>query len=129
MSYEDILYLPHPVSEKHPPMAMIDRAAQFAPFAALTGHEALIHETARLTDRPMELTEEAKSELDEILRQLGQGMTVVATVFIPDTRKEGGAYVERTGVIRKVDDHGQSLIFTDGTDLPFQFIARLEIVG
>ncbi len=129
MSYEDILYLPHPVSKKRAPMSMIDRAAQFAPFAALTGHDAMIQETARLTDRPMELTDSAKAELDEILRTLNEGMTVLLTEFVPDARKEGGAYVERTGVVRKVDVQGQSLIFSDGTDVDFQSIAKLEIVG
>jgi hypothetical protein len=129
MSYEDILYLPHHVSKKRAPMSMLDRAAQFAPFAALTGHDALIRETARLTDRPMELTDSARAELDAVLRELREGMAVLVTVFVPDLRKVGGAYVERTGTVRKVDDHGQSLIFTDGTDVPFQFIAKLEVVG
>ena len=129
MSYEDILYLPRPVSRRYAPMAMIDRAAQFAPFAALTGHEAMLEETARLTDRPLELTESAVAELNQALQCLSEGMTVLVTVFIPDERKAGGAYVERSGVIRKVDSYGQSLIFTDGTDVPFQYLAKLEIVG
>lgn len=129
MSYEDILYLPHHVSKKRAPMSMIDRAAQFAPFAALTGHDALIRETARLTDRPMELTESARAELDGMLRSLREGMTVLVTCFVPDQRKEGGAYVQRSGTVRKVDAYGQSLIFTDGTDVPFQFIAELEVIG
>ena len=128
MSYEDILHLPRPKS-RYAPMAMIDRAAQFAPFAALTGHEAMIEETARLTDRPMELTESAVAELNQTLQCLSEGMTVLATVYIPDERKSGGAYVERSGVVRKVDSYGQSLIFTDGTDVPFQYLAKLEIVG
>lgn len=129
MNYEDILYLPRPVSKKHAPMSLIARAAQFAPFAALTGHDAMIRETARLTDRPLELTDSARAELDQLLRCLEEGMVIALTVFVPDERKAGGAYVERTGTLRKVDAHGQRLIFTDGSDVPFQSIAKLEIVG
>ena len=129
MNYEDIMYLPRPVSKKHAPMSLINRAAQFAPFAALTGHDAMIRETARLTDSPMDLTDSARAELDQILRCLEEGMVVRATVFVPDRWKAGGAYVERTGTVRKVDAYGQCLIFADGSDVPFQSIAKLEIVG
>lgn len=129
MSYEDILYLPHPVSKKHPQMPMIDRAAQFAPFAALTGHGDMIQETERLTQPPTELTDSAKAELNGILQMLTEGMTVIVKLFIPDSRKEGGAYVERSGQIQKVDALGQCLILTDGTLIPFHAIINLEIAG
>lgn len=103
-AYDDIINLPHPNSAKHPRMSMIDRAAQFSPFATLTGHGAAIEETARLTDRRIELTEEEKTVLDEKLRLLletgGEGMI---TYFLPDERKDGGAYVAKLGTIKKID--------------------------
>ena len=129
MSYEDIIHLPHPVSKKHPPMSMLDRAAQFAPFAALTGHSEMIEETQRLTQPPRELTESAKEELDRTLQILQEGMTVVAQVFIPDRRKEGGSYAQYTGQVRRVDTLDQSLTLTDGTCIPFEAIITLEIPG
>lgn len=129
MSYEDILYLPHPESRKHPRMTMLDRAAQFAPFAALTGHEAMIQESQRLTERPLELTDNAKAELDEVLQMICEGMTVLVRLFVPDERKEGGHFVERSGQVRKLDGLGQCLIFTDGTQVPFDAMVKLEIIG
>ena len=129
MSYEDILYRPHHVSPKRAAMSMINRAAQFAPFAALTGHEALIQETARLTDRAMELTDSARAELDFVLRSLQEGMAVLVTCFVPDSRKEGGAYLDYGGIVGKVDAYGQQLLLTDGRAVPFRYIASLEIAG
>ena len=129
MSYEDILYRPHHVSPKRAAMSMINRAAQFAPFAALTGHEALIQETARLTDRAMELTDSARAELDFVLRSLREGMAVLVTCFVPDSRKEGGAYLDYGGIVGKVDAYGQQLLLTDGRAVPFRYIASLEIAG
>ena len=129
MSYEDMLYRAHPTSAKRGPMPMIDRAAQFAPFAALTGHEGLIAETARLTDSAMDLTESAVAEVNQVLCSLEQGMQVQVTYFLPDLRKKGGAYVEHFGVLRKLDGYVKCLIFADGTAVPFQSIAALEVVG
>lgn len=129
MSYEDILYQPHHVSPRRASMPMIDRAAQFAPFAALTGHDGLIRETARLTEPQAELTDSAKMDLDWILRSLHPGMQVCVTCFVPDLRKEGGAYEEYDGVLRKVDDYAQCLTFEDGTAVPFRFLLNVEIVG
>lgn len=126
MSYEDILYHTHHVSPRRACMPMMDRAAQFAPFAALTGHDGLIRETARLTQCPVELTDSAQEELDQSLHQ---GMRVLAEHFVPDLRKSGGAYVTCSGTLKKVDGDGQCLIFTDGTAIPFRFIVNLEILG
>ena len=113
-SYDDIINLPHPSSAKHPRMPMSDRAAQFSPFAALTGHGAAIEETARLTDRRIELTEEEKTVLDEKLRLLletgGEGMI---TYFLPDERKDGGAYVTKLGTIKKIDPLEGRVILTE----------------
>ena len=90
-SYEDIINLPHPVSKNHPQMLLRDRAAQFAPFAALTGHDAAIKETARLTDERLELSEEVIAQLNEkiniIRNNIGIEQNVSITYFIPDAKK------------------------------------------
>ena len=94
--YEDIIGLLHHVSTVHPQMSIYDRAAQFSPFAALTGHEAAIRETARLTEEQAELNEDKKEELNEKLQELmahaEEHPTVTVTYFKPDDRKEGGKY-------------------------------------
>ncbi len=127
-AYDDIINLPHPNSAKHPRMSMIDRAAQFSPFAALTGHGAAIEETARLTDRRIELTEEEKTVLDEKLRLLletgGEGMI---TYFLPDERKDGGAYVTKLGTIKKIDPLEGRVILTDHTPIHIEDILEIEI--
>ena len=127
-AYDDIINLPHPNSAKHPRMSMIDRAAQFSPFAALTGHGAAIEETARITDRRIELTEEEKTVLDEKLRLLletgGEGMI---TYFLPDERKDGGAYVTKLGTIKKIDPLEGRVILTDRTAIPIKDILEIEI--
>ena len=94
--YDDIIRLSRPVSEKHPRMSMTDRAAQFSPFAALTGYDAAVQETARRTDARIELDEDAKEEIDRRLRQLQPGEPVTVTYFRPDDRKVGGAYLTVT---------------------------------
>ena len=102
-SYEDIINLPHPVSKNHPQMPLRDRAAQFAPFAALTGHDAAIKETARLTDERLELSEEVIAQLNEkiniIRNNIGIEQNVSITYFIPDAKKAGGSYVVCSGVV------------------------------
>lgn len=127
-AYDDIIHLPHPNSAKHPRMSMTDRAAQFSPFAALTGHGAAIEETARLTDRRIELTEEEKTVLDEKLRLLletgGEGMI---TYFLPDERKDGGAYVTKLGTIKKIDPLEGRVILTDHTSIHIENILEIEI--
>lgn len=127
-AYDDIINLPHPNSAKHPRMSMTDRAAQFSPFAALTGHGAAIEETARLTDRRIELTEEEKTVLDEKLRLLletgGEGMI---TYFLPDERKDGGAYVTKLGTIKKIDPPEGRVILTDHTPIHIEDILEIEI--
>ena len=128
--YDDIIDLPHHVSERHPQMPMIERAAQFSPFAALTGYDAAIAETARLTDRKRELTEEKKHEISEQLRSLQQRLAeapaAAVTFFEADTRKEGGAYRTVTGTVRKLDELSGTLELTDGTVIPFENILSLE---
>ena len=106
--YDDIIHLPHPVSKTHPRMSMIERAAQFSPFAALTGYGAAIKETARLTDRKLELDEETQALLDLrqhfLLEHLAQRPEVTITYFEPDTRKEGGSYQTITARVKKLDE-------------------------
>lgn len=127
-AYDDIIHLPHPTSARHPRMPMIDRAAQFSPFAALVGHGAAIEETARLTDQKVELTEEEKTLLDEKLRLLletgGEG---TFTWFLPDERKDGGAYITATGKVKKIDPLEGRVILKDGTAIPIEDILEIEV--
>ena len=99
--YRDIINLPHHVSSKRPQMSMLDRAAQFSPFAALTGYDDAIHETARLTNDKVDLSEEEKETLDRkqqiLLERLGEHPALTVTYFIPDAKKSGGAYVTKSG--------------------------------
>ena len=128
--YDDIIDLPHPVSSRHPHMPVSDRAAQFAPFAALTGYDAAIRETARLTDRKAEQTEEARLTLDQkqqlLLNSSEAFPEVAVTYFKPDTRKDGGAYVLVTGRFRGVDPIKRQLVLTDKTCIPLDDITDLE---
>ena len=123
--YSDIINLPHPVSKKHPQMSLYDRAAQFSPFSALTGHEAAIAETGRLTEERTELDEDAKERLDEKLQYLlyrlqacrSEGLPIRVTYFVPDEKKEGGAYQEYTGSLKRLDAYARALIFSDATEI------------
>jgi len=129
-NYDDILHLSRPVSQRHAPMSMIDRAAQFSPFAALTGHDAAIEETARLTDRLFSREDTGKEALNEKLNLLSEHIrqqpTVKLTYFLPDDRKEGGAYLTITTPIKKVDSHLGCLLLPDYTTIPFAHILDLE---
>lgn len=131
--YADILFLPHPVSKKHPPMDRSVRAAQFSPFAALTGYDAAIRETGRLTDRFVELEECEKALLDEKLQQvrlrLSERPTITVTYFQPDDQKEGGAYVQISGAVRRIDEHKRVLIMVDGTEIMLDRLADLMIAN
>ena len=128
--YDDIIDLPHHVSATRPRMSMIDRAAQFSPFAALTGYDAAIKETGRLTDERIELSEESRAVLDRkqqlLLDNLADHPEVSVTFFVPDERKAGGAYVTVTGRVRKVDEFGRLLVLTDGTKIPLDEILDME---
>ncbi len=132
MSYEDIIHLPHHVSAKRAPMSIYDRAAQFAPFAALTGHDAIIRETARQVDAPIELTESRREELNRQLQMLSDRIEetpqVVITHYIPDDRKPGGAYVLTTGHLKKIDDYAHVLILTDGSGIDVDTVIQVEFV-
>ncbi len=129
--YDDIINLPHHISKKHPQMTLEARAAQFAPFAALTGYDDEVKETARLTNRRIELDDEAKSILDNkiqiILEQISQRPTVSITYFIPDTRKAGGEYVTITGIIKKVDGYNQVIVLENRTEIPINEIIDIDM--
>ena len=129
-AYDDILHLPHHRSRKHPPMSMGDRAAQFSAFRALTGDEDAVDETARLTDRRVERSEEEQRRLDEILRQLEQRMPekpeITVTYFLPDQRKEGGAYLRRSGRLHAIDRVARRLIFRDKWSVSLEDVYDIE---
>ena len=125
--YDDIIDLPRPKSA-HEPMPMSDRAAQFSPFAAITGYEDAIDETARLTDARIELTEEQRAELDYKQQQLAMldSPTVTVTYFAPDERKSGGAYVTHTGTLKRVDEAVRALVFEDGVRVEMDEVVEIE---
>ena len=129
--YDDILDLPHHVSETHAPMPMHDRAAQFSPFAALTGYGAAIEETARQTEEKRELSAEQKlllgQRLRALLRETGESPPIAVSFFRPDERKNGGTYESMHGHIKKVDEYCGFLEFTDGTRIPLEDIAAVEL--
>lgn len=129
--YDDIIHLPHPVSTRHPQMPMINRAAQFAPFAALTGHDEAIRETARLTDEKMELDEyeieEVNKKIQILQEHLVESHPVTITYFLPDNRKKGGAYVEASGVVKKIDAYKHLIILTDEREIPIDDILRIDM--
>ena len=111
--YQDIINLPHHVSKTHPQMPLYDRAAQFSPFAALTGYEDAIRETARLTDNWL-IADRERTE------------SVTIIYFQPDARKEGGSYVTVTGQIKKIDDCSQKIFLTDGTKIDLGRIVDIK---
>ena len=128
--YDDIINLPHPTSRRHPRMSLYARAAQFSPFAALTGHEAAIRETARLTDEKEILSDEEIAGLNEKLKIIagstGKGQIVAITYFVPDERKSGGAYTTHSGVVKKIDEYAHTIIMTDNTVIPIAQIREIE---
>lgn len=128
--YDDILRLPHHVSASRKPMAITARAAQFAPFAALSGYDAEVQEAGRLTDRPIEPDEYEKEALNARLQLLARHLRekwVVSLVFFqPDERKAGGAYVTRTGTVKKLYETERLLTLTDGTVIPLDDLIALE---
>lgn len=128
--YDDIINLPHHVSSERPHMPMIDRAAQFAPFAALTGYDAAIAETARLTDTKRELSEEQKEVIGKQLLALQARLKtdpqVSVTFFVPDSRKAGGAYKTVAGNAKRVDAACGILEMRSGITIPFDDIISLE---
>lgn len=128
--YDDIIDLPRPVSKKHPQMSLIDRAAQFSPFAALTGYNAAIKETARLTDERVELTEYTKETLRRrlqiIAERLKEHPEISITYFCPDNKKNGGTYITVTAIVKKLNDYDRILLMEDGKVIPIDEIVNIE---
>lgn len=128
--YDDIIYLPHYQSPTRAHMSLYDRAAQFAPFAALTGHGDAIRETARLTESRIELTESEKAELDLRLQLLADHLSdrseVTLTHFREDLRKEGGAYVKSTGIVRKINTYARTIVMQSGECIAVDDIISME---
>lgn len=129
-TYDDIINLPHHVSKVHPQMSMYNRAAQFAPFAALTGHEAAIRESARLTDADRDLSESEAEALNRKLAYLlheGERIPpVTITYFVPDGRKKGGAYRTVTGTVSGIDPDKGVLTMADGSSIPIGSVKEIE---
>lgn len=128
--YEDIINLPYHVSTTRPQMPMSDRAAQFSPFAALTGYDAAIKETGRLTDEKIELDEIALTALDMkyqlLMDALDDAPEVTITYFQPDERKAGGKYVSATGTVKKVDDFERRITMQDGSKIPMDDVLSID---
>ena len=128
--YADIIDLPHHVSPTRPQMPMSDRAAQFAPFAALTGYDSAIKETGRLTDEGIELDEEALTALDMryqlLMDALDDAPVVTITYFQPDGRKAGGKYVSAFGAVKKVDDFERRITMQDSEKIPMDDVLSIE---
>lgn len=128
-NYDDILHLPHPAPKTHRRMSQQDRAAQFAPFAALVGYEDVITEAGRLTDRRIELDDGEIAVLDERLRLVmadGTDPEVSVTWFQPDERKNGGSYVTTIGKVKKVDELKRTLVMKDGSEVPIEEIIDIQ---
>lgn len=129
-AYDDIIDLPNPTSRKHPRMSLYNRAAQFSPFAALTGYEAAIQETARLTTDKEELSEDAIAKLNEQLHQIREAIdaapVVTITYFVPDGQKSGGAYRSYSGAVKKIDEYRCAMVMTDNTVIPIEQIREIR---
>ena len=128
--YDDIIHLPHHVSATKPQMPMSDRAAQFSPFAALTGYDAAIKETGRLTDTKIELDDEGLNDLNAkllfLVEHLKDEPEVSITYFKADERKAGGAYLEATGIVKKLDDFERMITMQDDAKIPMDDILSID---
>ena len=132
-NYDDIKRLTRPLYDDLHPMSMLDRAAQFSPFAALVGYDDAVAETARLTDSRAVLTEdemfELNANLNRLLDRLDEQPEISVTYFLPDERKSGGRYAEKVGVVRIYDSYANELVFTDEVRIAVADIARLDFTG
>ncbi len=128
--YDDIMDLPRPVSQRHPRMSAISRAAQFSPFAALTGYGGAIAESARQTEARVELDEDRKAALNEKLRLVtdlvGENPEISISYFVPDAKKAGGAYVTTPGRVKKIDEYERLVDMADGMEVPIEEIVEID---
>ena len=130
-NYEDIINLPHHTSKKHPRMSLEARSAQFAPFAALTGYDEILIETARLTNEKIEIDETIKVIIDSKLQLIKEHIKEMPLVtfmyFVPDLKKEGGKYVTLTGNVRKIDEYSNVVVLEDKTEIPINDIIDIRV--
>lgn len=128
--YDDIIDLPHHQSKTRPHMSIYDRSAQFSPFAALTGYEAAVKETARLTDKKVELSEEMKVELSEKLTLIQQHIKekpeIVVSYFVADEKKSGGTYITVQGTVKKIDEYKRVIILENQINISIDDISQLS---
>ena len=128
--YSDIINMPHHVSNNRPQMSMRDRAAQFAPFAALTGYGDAVRETARQTNQKIELLDEQVAILNEkilfLIEKIKDNLEITITYFIPDKKKEGGAYTTVKGIVKKIDEYNKLIILNDGREIMMDSIFDLQ---
>ena len=140
--YQDMIHLPHHVSDHHEPMSVPDRAAQFSPFAAVTGYDGAVKETARLTDQRIELDEIEKAKLDEKLRIVQEQLsrqkelskseqTIISqeieiVFFEPDELKAGGTYITKSGNVKKIDGYEHAVVMQDGTKILIEEIVDIS---
>ena len=128
--YEDIMNLPPHISKRHPQPTMMDRAARFAPFAAITGYEEMVLEEARVTEEWVDLTESALERLNERLNILQEHLSeqpeITITYFEPDQRKAGGAYLDYTGVVKRIDLYEHLLVMTNSKKIRIESICKLD---
>lgn len=130
--YDDIINLSHHVSSRHPQMPMMNRAAQFSPFAALTGYDDAVRETARLTDEKIELDEYEKEELDRKIQWIGshldERIPVSITYFQPDDKKAGGVYEKIVDTVRKINVYEHEILLAKGTKIPIMNILLMDFI-
>lgn len=130
--YEDIINLPHHISKTHPPMSNVGRAAQFSSFAALTGYEALVEETARLTDGKLELSQEEINDLNDKMNYLMDNIALCPQAeiiyFVPDERKTGGKYIKLNIKIRKIDPILRTVTDVDNNVISIDFIYKIKLI-
>lgn len=128
--YKDIINMPRHISDRHPHMSVHDRAAQFAPFAALTGHAEAVQESARTVDKKITLAEDAVSDILEKLNYIRlhtERQQVSITYFVRDSKKKyGGQYITQNADVKRTDDINQLLILADGTEIPYDDILEIE---
>lgn len=129
--YDDILNMPHRVSSTRPHMSMHDRAAQFSPFAALTGYDDTVKETARLTDEKQELTADRITDLNQKITFLKEHAEerpeITIEYFIPDEKKSCGKYVTLSGTFRRIDEYNHNMIFTSEKEIPLNDILEIKL--
>jgi len=128
--YDDIINLPHHQSASRPHMSVYDRAAQFSPFAALTGYDDAVKETARQTDSKVDLDEYSKSALNERLNMIQESLDdqphIAITYFVADKKKSGGAYTTVEGVVKKIEEYERTVLMQSGTKIPIEDIIEID---